>query len=380
MRIAKYTTLLLVSLVLIAIGCGKKENEVPSAAERMKKNKKVIIVTDPRNAPFEFGKDTGVQGLDVDLGNEIGKTLNIEVSWVPMKGYDHLFELLGKGEAELLISAIAIDPKRSAEFAFSQPYYDSGDVIAHQRNVFDIKDLASLSGKTVGVAEGRPGDTFLTTQNVVPNVSIKKFESLDDALGALNRTELNAVIGDEIMLSYSSYNNFSATTTLPEQVNKYQYGVVVRKNETELLAKVNETIDRLKSSGELKKMVDTWINEIVKKSRERGKTDIGIENARKAPKAINVIITKLSGAWNMDRLDGYQLVFEGTNGRFESTPILTEGNKGNCKFTKPLPPGEYKLNMNIIKLTKVVTVPDLAKSALTLDMKVSAGGMELVFK
>jgi hypothetical protein len=82
----------------------------------------------------------------------------------------------------------------------------------------------------------------------------------------------------------------------------------------------------------------------------------------------------------MDRLDGYQLVFEGTNGKFESTPILTEGNKGNCKFAKPLPPGDYKLNMNIIKLTKVVTVPDLAKTALTLDMKVSAGGMELVFK
>jgi len=29
--------------------------------------------------------------------------------------------------------------------------------------------------------------------------------------------------GDEIMLSYSSFNNFNSTTTLPNQVNKYQY-------------------------------------------------------------------------------------------------------------------------------------------------------------
>jgi ABC-type amino acid transport substrate-binding protein len=366
--------------MLIAIGCGKKETEVPSAAERMKKNKKVIIVTDPRNPPFEFGKDTGVQGLDVDLGNEIGKTLNIEVSWVPMKGYDHLFELLGKGEAEILISAIAVDPKRTSEFAFSHPYYESSDVIAHQRNVFDIKDLASLSGKTVGVAEGRPGDTFLSTQKAVPNISVKKYPTLDDSLGALNRTEINAVVGDEIMLSYSSFNSFSATTTLPAQVNKYQYAVVVRKNETELLAKVNETIDRLKSSGELQKMIDTWIDGIVEKSRTRGKEDKAVDDRKKAPKVISVNITKVSGAWKMDSLDGFQLALVGPNGKYQSTPILTEGNRGNCKFATSVPPGEYSLSMPISRTPSKVPVPDLPKTSLLMDMSISGGTITITFK
>jgi beta-lactamase regulating signal transducer with metallopeptidase domain len=121
--------------------------------------KRLLIITNPVNAPLEFGTGTGVQGLEVDIGNEIGKDLGIAVKWVKSPGYEknrlyrvvetlfgrspgaaflndyeHSFELLKKGEVEIFISAVAIDPNRSADFEFSKPYYDSGDIIAHQRN------------------------------------------------------------------------------------------------------------------------------------------------------------------------------------------------------------------------------------------------------
>ncbi len=371
---------MLIGFMLIAIGCGKKEKEIPSAADSMKKHKKVTLITDARNAPFEFGAGTGVQGFDVDLGNEIAKALNYPANWVKVEGYDHLFELLRNGEAEMVISAMAIDPKKENEFAFSKPYYDSGDVIAHQRSVFDIKDLSSLSGKTVGVCTGRPGDTFLSTQKAVPNISIKRYVTLDDALGALNRTELNAVVGDEIMISYSSFNSYPNTTTLPNRVNKYQYAVVVRKGETELLKTIDDTIDRLKSSGDMQKMVDTWIGDIVKKSRERGAADKAEEERKKAPKTINVNIVKSGGDWKMDRLDGFVLVLNGPTGTYQSTPILTEGNRGNCKFTRPVPPGDYSLAISILRMTAKVPVPDLAKTSLAMDMNISGRGISIQFK
>ena len=67
---------------------------------------------------------------------------------------------------------------------------------------------------------------------------------MDDALGALNRTEIDAVVGDEPLITYSSFKSYPNTTTLPLLINKYKYAAVVRKNETELLAKINATIDR----------------------------------------------------------------------------------------------------------------------------------------
>jgi ABC-type amino acid transport substrate-binding protein len=368
---------MLIGLMLVAVGCGKKEKEIPSAAESMRKHKKVAIVTDATNAPFEFGAGTGVQGFDVDLGNEIGKDLDIEVNWVKAQGYDHLFELLGNGEAEMVISAIVEDPTKDKDFAFSTPYYETGDVIAHQRSDFNVKGLASLTGQTVGVTAQRPADKFLSARK---GITVKPFKTLDDALGALNRAELFAVVGDEIMLSYSSFNNYPNTTTLPEQINKYAYKVAVRKGETELLGKINGTIARLKASGDLQKMVDTWIGDIVAKSRGRGQADKAEEERKKAPKTINVNIIKSGGNWNMDRLDGFVLVLEGASGRYQSTPILTEGNRGNCKFTNAVPPGEYQLNMSILRMTAKVPVPDLPKTALSLDLNISGSGISILFK
>lgn len=372
----------MISVAWTAIGCGggSKEKAIPTAAESMAKNKVVRILTDAVNAPFEFGAGTGVQGLDIDIGNEIGKDLGIEVKWVKVTGYEHLFELLKNGEGEILISAIAIDPKKAEEFAFSNPYYDSGDAIAHSPSKLDIKDLASLSGKKVGVATGRPGDHFMANQKIASNVTITKFPTMDDALGALNRTEIDAVVGDEPMITYSSFKSFPNTVILPGLVNKYQYAVAVRKNETELLAKINATLDRMKNAGDLKKLDETWFGNVRAEASGLRSKLLEEERLKKAPKSINVSIQKISGAFSMDRLDGFVLVLEGADRKYQSTPILTEGNKGNCKFSQPVPPGDYRLAMSIFKMVTQVTVPELAKSALVMDMKVSSSGISITLK
>jgi ABC-type amino acid transport substrate-binding protein len=368
------------SLLLTSVGCGEKGKEVPGAFESMNKNKLVRILTDAVNAPFEFGSGTGVQGLDIDLGNEIGKDLGFEVKWVKVSGYDHLFELLKNGEAEILISTIAIDPKRTDFFAFSEPYYDSGDAIARRRDKFDITGLSSLSGKRVGVGAGRPGDVFMESQKESLHTTITKYPTLDDALGALNRTEIDAVVGDEPILTYSSFTNYQNTTTLPELINKYKYGVVVRKGEKELLDKINGTIGRLQKSGELASWSQKWFENVKEDAKKRLNEDEEAERLKKAPKTITVNIQKISGAFHMDRLDGFVLVLEGSQGKYQSTPILTDGNKGNCRFPQPIPPGDYRLAMSIFQMVTTVTIPDFSKSTLTMEMRVSSKGIAITVK
>jgi polar amino acid transport system substrate-binding protein len=364
-------TFLIIGLLLTLTGCGKKEEKAPSAIEYMTKEKMVRIVTDAVNTPFEFGSGTGVQGLDVDLGNEIAKDLGFRVKWVKSSGYEHLYELLRTGQAEILISAAFIDPDKSGEFAFSDPYYDSGDAIARRRDVFDIEDLASLTGRTVGVCAGRYGDKFMATQKTASAVTIKKFSTFDDALGALNRTELDAIVGDEPILTYSSHTSYQYTITLPNLINEYQYAVVVRENDAELLETINATIARLKNSGEIEAWSKKWFENIRKERDEHLAQDMEEESLKTAPKTIDVNITKVTGSWNMDRLDGFQLVLEGEEGRYQSTPILTEGNRGKCRFNTPVPPGDYTLNISILKMTTTVPVPKLSQKSLSMNLRIA---------
>jgi ABC-type amino acid transport substrate-binding protein/beta-lactamase regulating signal transducer with metallopeptidase domain len=232
--------------------------------------KRLRILANPVHAPFVFGSGTGVQGLDVDIGNEIGKDLGLEVVWVKSPEPGNEYALLKKESGtEILLSAAVIDPYKSADFEYSTPYCGTGDIIAHLRNRSDITDLASLSGKKVGVVAGRPGDAFMARQNAAAGATVIKYSTVDDAMGALNLSEIDAVVGDAPLIAYSIQTSFHNSTFLPVLVNRYKYAAVVPKGKTNLLTKINATINRLKSTGELKRLDETWFG-----SRTKGKINL----------------------------------------------------------------------------------------------------------
>ncbi|MEJ2110464.1 MAG: ABC transporter substrate-binding protein [Acidobacteriota bacterium] len=370
--LTSFTGLLLLFSFIGCSSCSSDNEEIVDAMEMMKKIKMVRISTDAVHLPFEYGLDTGVQGFDVDIGNEIAKDLGYDARWLKVTGYNNLFETLKNGETEIVISTVVPTPELEKDFAFSKPYYDSGDGIAKRKDESDIKDLSSLAGKTVGVGEGRPGDLFMATQTRAPNVTIKKYQNLDEALGALNRTELDAVVADEPILVFSSFKSFPNLVTLPEEINTYQYAIAVRKNDQTLLASINETLDRLKASGDLATLKEKWFQDIFEQAEQKRLEYEESEALKEAPKRINVVINKKSGTFKMDRLDGFVLKLVGNGGTYQSAPILTEGNIGRCRFTTPVPPGTYSLDMTKIFGTRVnVEVPPLSKSTLSMTMNVS---------
>jgi len=369
LRTAKYT--LLISVLALGIfGCGGGK-EGPDAFAQMKKNKMVRIATDAVNLPFEFGSGTGVQGFDVDLGNEIAKDLGYEVKWVKSP-FERLFEILKNGEVELVISAISMSPDRKKEFALSEPYFNSGNTIARRQDHPEIKSLASLAGKKVGVQSGTTGDQFMTTQRIAAGVAILKFPTLDDALGALNRTEIDAVVGDEPILTYSIYRSFPNLMTIGILLTEEQYVVVTRRGEKELISKVNETVERLKKSGELEASKKKWFQNVMQEAKDKREEFAKAEQMKEAPKDITFNLVKTSGNFNMERLDGYQVILAGEKSSFQSTPILTSGPRGSCKLST-VPPGEYRLSMPIFKLNTTVKIPKSASRSITFDMNIGAG-------
>jgi len=378
LQIRKRLTAVVSLLSLLALcGCNSQEEKSFDAMAAMKKTRQVRISTDPPRLPFEYGKDTGVQGFDIDIGDEIAKDLNIEARWIKISGYNHLFEVLKNGETEIVISTVTPNPELEKDFAFSQPYYFSRDGIARRKNNPDIKDLSSLSGKAVGVGEGRPGDLFMATQQTATDVTIVKYHYLDEALGALNRSEIDAVVGDEPVLIYSGYKSFPNIVTIPTDMNEYTYAVAVRKGDQVLLESINKTLDRLKESGTIATLQEKWFQDVPEKAEE-ARLELEKEEAlKKAPKRINVNIVKKSGDFKMDRLEGYQLVLQGSGGTYKSDYIRTSGNRGNCKFNQPIPPGDYKLTMNIFKMTTTVSIQEFPKSTMTMVMNISTGGISI---
>jgi ABC-type amino acid transport substrate-binding protein len=375
--------LVVAALALFMTGCGGSDSKT-TAWKMIEKHKSVRIGADPNNLPFVFGEGTGVQGFEVEIGNEIVKEINnldmvknfspagsVEVKWIKDNGYDKMYELLETGQVEFVMSTMAVDPKRKEKFAYSTPYYDSDDAIAY--NIFredkqKFENLESLSGKKVGVASGRPADAFMSKQNAV---NLMKFPSLDNALAALNRSELDAVVGDRPIMKYSTFESYRQVTIAKASFNSYKYAAVVKKDETLLLDTINKTIDRMIKSGQVEQLRQEWYQ----KKADAFDANLGKreENERisKAAKRISVGITNSRSDFKMNKLDGFQLVLQGTTGKFVSSPIETNGNYGSCVFTSAIPPGQYSIELKILRM--VANVEVLEKPVDKMNMRIEIG-------
>jgi ABC-type amino acid transport substrate-binding protein len=142
----------------------------------------------------------------------------------------------------------------------------------------------------------------MAAQKTAVGVVIAKYSTVDDALGALNIGEIDAVVGDEPLITYSSVKSFHNTTTLPILINKYKYAAVVRKGKTELLAKINATIDRLKTAGELKRLDETWLGNVREAAINLHQKDLELERLQ-YQKSIRASIPKTGGAVSMNRVN-----------------------------------------------------------------------------
>jgi len=275
----------------------------------------------------------------------------------------------------MIISAFPIEtplaPEQKAALAFSTPYSSSFDTIARRKDKPEIKDLASLAGKKVGVRAASTGEAFMKSQTTAANVTLEEFPTFDDGLGALNRTEIDAMVGDGIIMSYSIYESFQNLITSDTHLNELHFAIVVRKEEPVLLKKVNATLDRFKSSGALDESNKKWLGDVMEKAAEIRKKLAEEEALKDSPKTIVIDMLKTAGAaFSMDRLDGYQAELAGPTTTFKSEPILTNGNKGTIKFPTAVPPGKYELRMSIFKFAKEIPIPRKASKAIAFDMSI----------
>src|SRR5689334_9185004 len=91
--------------------------------------KHLYVAIQPVNNPFGFSAGTQITGFDAELAEAISKKIGVRVRWVP-KSFSELFETLAAKRADMIISVISVTEERKEKFAFSEPYFQSGQILA----------------------------------------------------------------------------------------------------------------------------------------------------------------------------------------------------------------------------------------------------------
>jgi polar amino acid transport system substrate-binding protein len=245
--------LLSIGLLLLLLSCGPGAPK--NTLEKVKREGKLIVATHPVNPPFEFGAGTGVDGFDYDLAEAVARGLGVKTQWIK-KQFEQCFEYLKNGEVDMVVNAVTITPEREKDFLFSEPYFTTGQIMAVRKEREDIKTVADLKGKKVGVQKETTAEEFLLRLGK-GEVDIVEFDSFDEALFELNRKLLDAVVGDAPTLQYDIQLLPNLRSVGPLLTSE-QYGIVFRKSDVELKNEVDKIIKKMKESGEIDELVKKW--------------------------------------------------------------------------------------------------------------------------
>ena len=260
----KFSKLLLVSMLLMGLvfstaGCSKK------AADNTKAAKPVLNVgTEATYAPFEFTQNGEYVGFDMDLIRAIGAAEGYDVKINPL-GFDALIPAVQAGTVDCCISSMTIKEDRAKVVDFSNPYFTAGLIIAVNQNTTNINGLDDLKGKRLAAEVGTTGlDASNSVKAKDPKTTVKVFDSVGEAFMELEKGGVDAVINDFPVTSYYVQTTGKDKVKMVGQVfsAQDQYGIGVKKGNTDLLNKINDGLAKLKANGEYDNIYKKWFGEV----------------------------------------------------------------------------------------------------------------------
>ena len=254
MRTALLPLLALLGLAALSPGCG----EAPEAADDGPALTRVTVGTEPQFPPFEMKDETGVTiGFDIDLFRAIAADQDLEPDFQDLT-FDTLIPSLDSGRIDVALSAMSITPARQEVVDFTDPYLNAGLVIATRPDA-GIAGVDDLAGRRVGVNIGTTGASAaeeLATEGKIGTV--QTFQDVGLSMEALVAGKVDAVINDKPVSETYARDRPDRVLILPEVLLADDYGMAVRKGNTELLEKLNAGLANVKASGKLAKLEERW--------------------------------------------------------------------------------------------------------------------------
>lgn len=263
----KRLSLLLAALAAATLltACGKKR-EAPAAVAPVAAQT-IVIGLDDNFPPMGFRDDKGeLVGFDIDLAREAGKRIGAEVSFKPIDWNAKEAELNGK-RVDVLWNGLTITEERKANILFTTPYLENHQIIVVTEKS-PIKTKAQLAGKVVGVQDGSSAVEAIEKDAAAAKAikELKKFGDNVTALMDLSAGRLDALVVDEVVGRYYTAKKPGEYRVLEENFGTEDYGVGTRKDDTELMAKLQKAMDEMKADGAAATISTKWFGkDIVKK-------------------------------------------------------------------------------------------------------------------
>jgi len=227
------------------------------------KGKEVWVVgTSPDYPPFEFVDEKGkFVGFDLDLIEEVGKRLGVEVQVEGLE-FDSLIASLKQGKIDAIISCMSPDKERLKEADFTIPYYKTEHGVLVKSDMTDIKSIDDVLKYEFGVQTGSTIDSWATSkleEGAIKESQIKRYSDANAGVLDVKNGRLPAFVIDLPVAHQKAKElgiKVAVETVLDEDENP---GIVLAKGSDEMIEKLNKIIEEMKNDGTIDKLIEKWL-------------------------------------------------------------------------------------------------------------------------
>jgi polar amino acid transport system substrate-binding protein len=251
---------------LALVGCQKAPEKAPEkAAEKpaAAAEEKVLIngIDGGGFPPYAFVDKSGkTVGFDVEAIEWIGKKMGFKVKHQPVE-WSAIIPALEAKKIDMICSGMSATAERAQRVNFSDPYYKVTQVLVTKADSKATLEQMLTTNKKIGVQRGTVTAKYLEELAKKPGMKFKlvQYDSTDLSMqdlpiGRIDGSGMDSTIAKEVLKKDAKMKVAGTFDAAPEN-----YGYAVRKDDAELLKKINEGLKLLMADpywAELKKKYD----------------------------------------------------------------------------------------------------------------------------
>ena len=258
-------------LLTVLTGCGSSETAAPqdeqateaqaeeqpaaeasTLLEQIKAKGKLVVGTEAQYAPYEFKDlDANFVGCDMWLAQQIADSLGVELEIVDMS-FAGIIPAVQSGQVDLGIAAFTNTPERAEEIDFSDLYETSAQLlIVKTGNADTYSTKEALAGQKVGAQKGNIQSQLI--QSALPDSELFELEkypalALEVQNGNIAGLVVDQAVGESLVANSNGELEVSNFEFSAEEAS-FGKSVVIAKGNEDLVAAVNEVVNKVTSDG-----------------------------------------------------------------------------------------------------------------------------------
>ena len=243
----KLLTLALAAIMLTAMfaGCGAEKTD-----------NVITMATSADFPPYEYYENDKIVGIDIEIMEAVCEKIGMTLQPEDMS-FDSVIGAAQTGKADIAMSGITITEDRKNMVNFTIPYTSTAQSIIVVKDGA-IATKADIEGKKIGVQINTTGDTQVTEE--FGDDAVERFQNGALAVESLKNGKIDCVVIDgEVAKALVEANE--GLEIIADAYSIEEYAIALKKDNTELLEKINGALEELLADGTIDAIMDKYIEE-----------------------------------------------------------------------------------------------------------------------